>query len=430
MGLLALLVASVTARAQSTGSGGGLGVSNYRPPGLGVESPTDPHEALKGEVEESLWNLGGLRLDPWLGIGDVIVQQIGQGGGESELEDDVGVSAGAGLRGILPLGEKTYLSGEIAPSYVWWEENQDRNREQLSASLGFDLFLSRLRLHVEAGRQEALERPSPERQLFVSRGTDTVDAELEVEIAPALSVFGQGSHRERRSREDDVPELAFVSQDDRDEDILAYGLRWRPRENLVIGLGIEDLSLDFRDPTRDRSAEGQSPFLAVSLGGGRTTIQGRVVLRDLEPQPGSVFGGYDEPSGELAVQRQLGWRTGVELRASRDIFFAFDPGSSHFESDRLRGGVTFEVARAVGLRLFAGVGDDEYFASSTQIVTRTDDVTEWGAGLTWQIGPRVNLLLGYTLEDFDSDVESFDRDLDRLHFALSLSAFGGRLSVR
>ncbi|HUP21618.1 MAG TPA: hypothetical protein VNB06_01600 [Thermoanaerobaculia bacterium] len=441
--LAALIAVSPGVRAQSSGSTSGVGVATYRPPGLGVEPPRDRREALEEELAASLWNLGGLRLDPWLGIRDVIIQEVGSDrqhsaspGEEGEptrrdsLDDDTGVVAGAGLRAILPLGQRVYLSGGLVPEYVWWQENEDRNREQINANLALDVFLGRLQLHAGATQDEQLERPSSERQLFVSRSRESLTAELELELAPAVYAFGGAQKNDIRSNEADVAETAFFSQDDRDEEILAYGVRYRPNTQLVIGLGIEDLTLDFLDPTRDRSATGESPFLAVTLAGNRTVLLGRFVWRDLEAEPGSIFGGYDELSGELAVHRQLGWRTGAELQASRDLFFAFDLESSHFESERLRGGITFDVIEALELRFFAGTGDDEYFAVSSDDVHRIDDVTEWGVGLSWNIGGRVTMLVGYTLEDFDSDVPGFDREVDRLHFGLSLSAFGGRLSVR
>ncbi|HUP24735.1 MAG TPA: hypothetical protein VNB06_17585, partial [Thermoanaerobaculia bacterium] len=151
---------------------------------------------------------------------------------------------------------------------------------------------------------------------------------------------------------------------------------------------------------------------------------------DLEPEPGSIFGGYDELTGDVAVQRQLGWRTSVDLRASRDLFFAFDPESSHFESDRLRGGLGFGLPGGLWLRFFAGMGEDQYIPPSSDIVHRIDDVSEWGAWLTWRIADRVGLSLGYALEEYDSDVERFDRDDDRLLFAVEISALGGRVTVR
>jgi len=378
-----------------------------------------------------------------LGIRDVILQEVSDSfdggvsvpgqdqptGGDS-LDSDTGVVAGAGLRGIVPIGDRVYWSAEVVPEYVWWRENEDRNREQINADLAVDVFLGRLELRAAAARQEALERLSSESQLFVSRRTDSFDAELAVELASAIYAFGQARTNEIRSNENDVPEIAPFAQDDRDEEILVYGLRYRPTDPLTIAVGVEDLTLDFTDSARDRSAAGESPFVAVTLNADRTLVIGRLVRRDLEPAPGSLFGGYDELSGELDVHRRIGWRAAVDLGVSRDIFFALEAESSHFESDRLRGGVTFELLRFLDLRLFSGVGDDEYFAVSSQSVNRVDDVTEWGVGLSWDIEDRVTLVAGYTHERYDSDLTRSDRDADRVQLALSLSAWGGRLSVR
>ena len=44
--------------------------------------------------------------------------------------------------------------------------------------------------------------------------------------------------------------------------------------------------------------------------------------------------------------------------------------------------------------------------------------------------PLYALFLAYTIEDFDSSIDEFDRDFGRLSFGLSVSALGGRLSIR
>src|SRR5688572_17126625 len=69
------------------------------------------HETLiRGGVEESRWNFGGVRVDPWIGIreagfvGNVFGRYESEEGADVEIEDDFRVIAGAGLRAYLPFG--------------------------------------------------------------------------------------------------------------------------------------------------------------------------------------------------------------------------------------------------------------------------------------------------------------------------------------
>ncbi|MCM2270859.1 MAG: hypothetical protein NDJ75_12210, partial [Thermoanaerobaculia bacterium] len=139
-------VVGLVAAAMLAGSSSSvLGQSGeYTPPGEGGVDPGVESENLTKAVDESIWTLGRVRIDPWIGVNEVAwVKPPNQDG-------DLTVSAGAGVRAFVPLGARTTLSAQILPSYIWWLDREEDRRFGGTYGGGLFYFADRAKVSLTA----------------------------------------------------------------------------------------------------------------------------------------------------------------------------------------------------------------------------------------------------------------------------------------
>ena len=381
----------------------------------------DPREALEEAVEEARWRFGGLRVDPWIGIRNVGYVESGD---ESQ---QLSGSGGLGFRAYLPNGPKVIWAAHVLPEYTWFEDSSGQSRVNGRYGVGMFGFFNRLTVEVLATRQEALDIISTEIQQRVNARNEALSLLAELRLAGSINLYASASTSsvenllETEERLD--PTIAPFDLLDRDEEVVRAGVRYRTRGDWLIGLGIEDSSVEFVDPTLDRSNSGTSPFFELVVPGRSLAINFDVVWRELEPDGLSQFVPFDDVTGGLSLV--IGGdrsRLSPAVYARRDLVYTLG-GSSYLIDERFGVRAGLPIGRRLALRAFYEIGELDFVVLDG--AERTDDVTGYGADLAIQIASRLGLTIGYSIEDFESNLPGLDRTIDVLRVGISFGAARG-----
>lgn len=385
-------------------------------------------DALEQSIDSARWNAGPWKFAPWLGIQDASFVQFNdnQREAQGQPENDYTITVGAGLRGYLKTG-RLYFAAHALPEYVWWEEDEDRR--QLNGRYGAGLFgyLNRLTFEVSARRNENQRFFSSEIQELTSTREDILRGALEVELGSRISLFANGTLTELENEDEDTLDTRF-SRLDREEESLHLGVRYRTARGLSVSLSFEDLSYDFASAVRDLSSSGEVGRLELALDGNRISYRAALASYSLDPEPESVFRGFDETTGLLEVSTSLTNGAGIFFYARRSLAFSTQDETSHYLTDRYGARVIFGRQRLT-FSLFGELGEDDFEAVAGEAFERFDDVQSIGAGLTFELSRLVSLRFSATLTDYDSNIDFFDRDVTSIGFALELGALFEKLQV-
>ncbi len=330
VGVIAVLTAA-SARAQFT---------QFAAPGALAESEESTKDRLKKAMEQARWSLGPLRLEPWVGVGNLAYY--------NDLEpwrpgkqSDYTVSAGAGLTAFLPLGHRALIVGYALPEYKWWRTYSNRDRLVGRYGVGAFADLGRLSLDVRGFRASQPWYIGYVDEVPIDVRREGADAGVELRLLRRLSVYG--TFNETRWRYDDedladssVPRLRTL---DRDERRWGAGLRYRFQERLTVSLGYERSRNDFLLPEFDRSNSGSAPSLALDYRSGRLSVALKVAEYELEPRGGSAFTPFSGRTGQGRVRWDLGSRSGVSVYGRRGLSFAF--GGLEYSNVETGGGALY-----------------------------------------------------------------------------------------
>ncbi|HVS62096.1 MAG TPA: hypothetical protein VMT85_01205 [Thermoanaerobaculia bacterium] len=381
----------------------------------------DPREALEEAVEEARWRFGGLRVDPWIGIRNVGYVDSGDAG------DQLSGSGGLGFRAYLPNGPKVIWAAHVLPEYTWLEDSSARSRVNGRYGVGLFGFFNRLTVEALATRQEALDIVSTEIQQRVNARSEGLRLLAELRLAGSINLYVSGSSTTIENLLEDEerldPGIAPFDLLDRDEEVLRGGFRYRSRGDWLIGLGVEDSTVDFDDSSFDRSNSGTSPFVELAIPGRRIAIDVDLVLRELEPDGLSEFVPFDDVTGSLSLviggERS---RLSPALYARRELVYTLG-AASYLLDERfgVRGGLP--IGRRFAVRAFLETGTNDYTGVTGP--ERNDDVAAYGGDLAIQVASRLALSIGYSTEEFESNLPGLDRTIDVLRAGVTFGASRG-----
>ena len=415
--LLAPIVVSPELRAQAS--------VGFTAPGSGMQLAPDRREQLDRAIEQARWNLGPVRIQPWIGIRnagyrDNVVTA------EGEETDDVTATGGAGLKLYLPFARGDgVLAGYGTPEYTWWNELDERNELRGRYGLGLFTFLGRLQLEATSEWSEDYEIATAELldRIPVERTRTRLGAQ--VEITSAVAVAGSADLEEVDHQIDEGfagPALAAFRLDQettRFRGSVRYLLRG---ENGHVGLGVQTEETDF-DATDIRDNEGESLFAEARLRGNRIDLDLTAVQRDLEASAGSQFPGFEETTGSAALRLHPGWRFDVQLYASRDLRYSLVDAAGFFQEDRQGLGIRSEVTSRAELLVFYEIGENDFGidTGAREILERPDeDLTAWGAQTGLRIGESLSVVFGVRQTEIDSPRPELDRELQEILLSVNL----------
>lgn len=399
--------------------------TQYTLPGGPSERPGQRQEELEKEIEQARYHLGPVRIAPWLGLRNVAyVRSLYSTG--TEPPPDWTATVGAGFRAYLHTGRKVTWTAAVLPEYVWWKDQADRRRVNGRYALGVHGFFNRLSVELMADREEELQIVTPEVPELANARTDSLRLLSEVKLTGAISAFAVGTLAEQTALDDDLPDsrvdqLALLDREDRTARV---GLRWRPREPWMFGLGAERTSSDFAQGALDRSNEGTSPIFEARYERRRITVEADLAARSLEAREGAAFVEFDELTGRASIQWTAAEGLAFSVYGNRDLLYSLSPGYAYLSDERVGVAVLLGVIRQAQLRVFAETGTYDYTAFSPAAAPRSEDVDSFGGQLTTNLWRSVSLEITGVRSEFDSNLPGGDRSYTSVGAAVSL--LGGR----
>ncbi len=403
----------------------------YRAPGGPQTPPLTRQQSLEQAIEDARWQLGRVRVDPWLGVSNVqyVDNAFGVPDGGAETAD-LTATAGAGLRAYLPAGRRLYFAAHALPEYTWWRDLEERRGVNGRYGLGAFGFFNRLTFEATAARDQGQRITTPEIPQPVRQRLDRAGLALELKVSGGISVFAAGEQLEYRHRlagERD-PRTAPLDRLDRDQTLLRGGLRYRFPGGWAVGAGAERSEVDFTaalTAADDRSNSGTSPFLELRREGPNDFLRLEVARRSLEPAAGSAFEPYEATTAAFEVGFNTTGRLVTWLYGSRNLIYSLAEGYSDLQDDRL--GVSFE--RELGwrtrLRIYGEAGRNAYRASLPGFPDREDDTQAFGAAFHFKVGEGSSFTLQVTRTELDSNLPGLDRSVTTLGTGVN---FGGTRS--
>lgn len=399
--------------------------NQYTSPGGPLDRPESRRERLEREVENAEYHLGPVRIAPWFGIRDAsFVRSFFSDRDDSP--SDFTATVGAGLRTYLRTGPKVIWTAEALPEYVWWNNAPDRSRVNGRYGFGGHAFWNRLVVEATASRQQEQQILTPEIPEPSSARTDEARLIAELWATGAISVFTDTRLAQVRYLDQDVgiPEIERLQLLDRNETVTRAGLRWRPREAWVIGLGAEVSRAEFDNDALDRSNEGTAPTLEVSFNRPKVFVQADLAARSLEARQGARFVAYDGVTGNAAVSLRPRRRTDLWLYANRNLVYSLDPGYAYLEDERVGTALSSRLgSRTVG-RIYVETGTESYTAFDPALPQRQDDLLSFGGIATFRIRRSVTFTVQAVRTRFSSDIPGNDRSYTYVGTRLNL--FGDR----
>lgn len=384
-------------------------------------------EQLDKALEEALWQLGPIRLAPWIGLRDLAWNANPAGAAEeADPEGDLSATAGAGLRAYLPTGPSVVWSAHALPEYVWFADDDARRRVNGRYGAGVFAFFNRLTLQATATRVEALEILSAEVPEQANARQDTVAVAGEVELGFSTSVFAGASSRRvenllnQEERESGPP----LDRLDRDEETLRAGLRYRPRERWSFAAGMEWTETDLPSGARNLSSSGEAPIVEVAYTGPKYFLTTQAAFRTLEPEGDSAFPETETTtySAQLGLE---GNRLSPVLYGRRTLSLAVSEGYSHFETQVVGLSAGLRLGHRTDLGAFWETGASDFTAIDPAVPAREDDLVSFGADLGLQVGRALQIHLGGYRTEFDSNLPGEDRTVTVFSTGVSLGLFGG-----
>ena len=397
--------------------------AQYISPGTAVSTSAIPgRDAIEEGMNDAAWNLGRIRIGPWLGLRDAsFVTSEVEGGSRT---DDFTLTAGAGLRAYLPTG-KAILTAHVLPEYVWWQDNDDKSRLNGRYGVAAFGFFNRLTAEASLRLTDTQSFFSTEIRELTTTRTDTARLAVEVEVGSRLSLFAIAERGERESQEDESEIFPLL---DREEDRLTMGLRYRAPGGWSFGLGYEDSETTFSEAARNLSNSGSATLFDLGFDGSRLNFRLALAARDLEGDEGSEFGELDATTGSLEALWSVSPKSTLLTYAQRRQTFSVETANAFTFEERQGARVDYSLSR-VNLGFFAELGDDEFETVGAGGVGRVDDVTALGLDVRFAVGDLTQLTLRLEQTSYDSNRDGFDRDTTDIRFAVELRSLAQKLRL-
>ncbi len=403
---------------------GAPAAAQYSVPGAATPSEGIPAEDVFEErIKVAPWTLGGVRVLPWAGLRDAgFVRTQGVGGTD---EDDFTATIGAGVRAYLPVGGKVYWAAHALPEYVWWADNEVKRRTNGRYGVGVFGFFNRLQVEASWRIDETQQFFSNEVQELTTTRQNVARVAAELELGSRFSLFGQGQRIESENKEDNDTRFLLL---DRDEEISVFGVRYRAPQGWRVGLGYEDRSTTFVSGARSLSNTGSALRFELGLDGNRLDLDLKIAALELEPEALSAFKSVDETVGHLDALWNLSGRVAMLSYVRRDVSYSLDLDQSHYLGERFGARLDFALRKAT-FGVFVEVGDDDFEPLLSTQESRLDDVTTFGAQLDFEFRELFVLSVQWRESEYNSNFDTFDRDITNVGFNVQLGALVRRLAL-
>jgi hypothetical protein len=377
-------------------------------------------EAVELGLEEALWDLGAVRLDPWIGIVDAGLLDnvsVTTRDDEVEVQDnpiDFRVVAGTGVRAYLPFGQHVIWAANAAEEYYAWVDDNDLNHAQFSWETRLFVHGNRVDLELGGGVREEQGYATSEIQQLTNSRHQEGEVALQIRLIRSMYLATgvrelDTEHEALREEESGSP---VVSDLDRTEELYRAGLRFLLGSSIELEAGYQASETDF-DAT-NRSNEATAPYLEFDYSGHNLALDFDVSRWDVEPKMGSVLAPFEETTSSVWLDLNPEGRVGVALYGSRDATYSVTDDFSHFVQTLYGVELSLAVTERVRLTVHGETGTDDYEPRAGRTTRREDDVVGFGGGIRVPLGRRLSLSLNGRHQEYDSDFPGAERDVSQL----------------
>ncbi|MEO8217768.1 MAG: hypothetical protein ABI718_11865, partial [Acidobacteriota bacterium] len=202
------------------------------------------------------------------------------------------------------------------------------------------------------------------------------------------------------------------------------GVRYRVASFLDFGLAAERTrsTFEFRPQENDNSSEAiifsthySRPRAYIDLSGG---------YRKGSPANGSTFPTYETGTGSYFASYRLSAPVEFQAFGQRRVSYSVFAQNPYFYETINGLALTTKVGSRLSLRAFGEAGVNDYpsiIRSGSQIGGRKDDVLTYGGGFGVRLYRNVGVTVLVSENNFDSNIDAFDRSIFRVQTALTLT---------
>jgi hypothetical protein len=417
-------VAAIVAVASLTAGVSHAQFQQYIAPGsLGIkEVPTK--ERLEAAMKDASSHLGPVRVGTVFGLNNIAYMNNVYGTATDQVSD-VSATLMAGLQGYLPAGRKLVLGAYVLPQYTWWHRLSFLRTWGGQAGVGLFGYFNRVRIELQGSNSLAPQYYSSETLVPVNTRDQRGSATLEVRVLGRLSAFATGSQdrwRYENQPPGGIPGNEF-SVSDRNVSQMGGGLRYRFRENVMIGLGYGTVKTDFLHQIENRSNSGNGAFVELQASGKHFWAGGSVSFASLRAVGGSSFVPYDGSAGHIQAGWQPSGNLQLQLYGGRYISYTSAAPAPYYIDRRLGVGVQGSLGWRTTARVFRESGRDD-FAQGAVEARRTDDFNSIGVTFDFKIGRRSGVTVGWSRTDYTSQVPGASRSIPMFQLSLRFAGSG------
>ena len=382
-------------------------------------------EAVERESETARFRLGPVKLMPVLGLRDVGYNDNVTGSVSNPVSDWTGTVAG-GAKLIVPLGEKWAIRGSVIPEYTWYLDSEDLRSWGGTYTGSVVALFNRLTFEAGAGYQKRSEVVSSEAVVARPRMTTEGKAAIEVDVLPRLAVYG--GYDAVKTRYDDaalvIGGAPTAANLDRDEARWLGGVRYRMREWFSLGVQYMGGTQEFVTAPQARDND-QTGWAAVArYDQERFYLSGSVGQRKSEARyAGSPYVPFDTTTYSYFASWFVAHPVEVQVGGSRGPVPSVSISENYYLETRNFAAVNVTLGQRFVLRGYGSLGTNAYapaIGAPAGTLARSDDVVDYGAGMTFYVSKAVSLTPMISRYETDSNYTNADRTINRLYVNLAV----------
>ncbi len=380
-------------------------------------------QQIDGEMAESRFQLGPIRLEPELNLRNIGYDSNVFGTPENPVSDWT-ATVSAGVDALLPIGRKLYLRGAVLPEYTWFAELKDRRNLGGHFDGALLALFNRMSLEAGAGSDESLANVSSEIQRPVVSNTSRVYAKSEIDVLRRLSLFGDWEgHDLNYDQPADAGNAYDVTLLDRRDTVARGGIRYHFRPWFDIAVGAEKTRAEFDKQPEVRDNQSTATVIGIHYDRPRSFLELWAGQRKGEALNGSQFPTYSGTTGSYFASYFLRRRLELQAFGSRSIVPGLFVANPYFVEIRNGAGISSAVGSRTTLRLYGEIGTNDYpvevVVGGENVTKRADDVKTYGGGFSFRLFRTVHLVIDASESKYTSNISGFDRSIFRVTSGLS-----------
>ncbi len=148
----------------------------------------------------------------------------------------------------------------------------------------------------------------------------------------------------------------------------------------------------------------------------------------LDPEPGSLFVGFDGLTGFVTLGRSFG-DLSLSFGGSRRLAYSLGGNDSHSLQDSVTLGAGYQIVEPVSIGIFLQRGVNDYFSIGTGALARSEDVSSIGLNLGLTLG-RTAMTVTYSSSENESEGGAVKNRTQRLQIGVGLSVIGNVFDMK